>query len=224
MEEYGIGRPSTYAPTISTILDRHYIEREQKQLKPTPLGDVITALLSDHFEKIVDTKFTAKMEHQLDEIEEGKIEWVKVLDSFYKDFAKTLEKAEHDMEGKRVKVPNEPTDIVCEQCGKHMVIKIGPYGKFLGCEGFPECKNTKPYLEKTGGICPECGGDLVKRKSKKGRTFYSCSNYPKCEFVSWDTPTSQKCPVCGNTMFTKGFGKRKRTYCGYCESHGKKAN
>lgn len=212
MEEYGIGRPSTYAPTISTILDRHYIEREQKQLKPTPLGDVITELLSDHFEKIVDTKFTAKMERQLDEIEEGKIEWVKVLDSFYKDFAKTLEKAEKDMEGKRVKVPNEPTDIVCELCGKHMVIKIGPYGKFLGCEGFPECKNTKKIVSEASGKCPKCGGKMIARKSKKGKPFFGCEDYQNCGFMTWDTPIADVCPNCGKTLFKK-VGKKGKAYC-----------
>ncbi len=212
MEEYGIGRPSTYAPTISTILDRHYVEREQKQLKPTPLGDVITELLSDHFEKIVDTKFTAKMEHQLDEIEEGKIEWVKVLDSFYKDFAKTLEKAEHNMEGKRVKVPNEPTDIVCELCGKHMVIKIGPYGKFLGCEGFPECKNTKKIVSEANGKCPKCGGKMIARKSKKGKPFFGCEDYQNCGFMTWDTPVGDVCPNCGKTLFKK-VGKKGKLYC-----------
>ncbi len=212
MEEYGIGRPSTYAPTISTILDRHYIEREQKQLKPTPLGDVITELLSDHFEKIVDTKFTAKMERQLDEIEEGKIEWVKVLDSFYKDFSKTLEKAEKDMEGKRVKVPNEPTDIVCELCGKHMVIKIGPYGKFLGCEGFPECKNTKKIVSEASGKCPKCGGKMIARKSKKGKPFFGCEDYQNCGFMTWDTPIADLCPNCGKTLFKK-VGKKGKAYC-----------
>lgn len=212
MEEYGIGRPSTYAPTISTILDRHYVEREQKQLKPTPLGDVITELLSDHFERIVDTKFTAKMERQLDEIEEGKIQWVKVLEAFYKDFAKTLEKAEKDMEGKRVKVPNEPTDIVCELCGKHMVIKIGPYGKFLGCEGFPECKNTKKIVSEASGKCPKCGGKMIARKSKKGKPFFGCEDYQNCGFMTWDTPVGDICPKCGKTLFKK-VGKKGKLYC-----------
>lgn len=212
MEEYGIGRPSTYAPTISTILDRHYVEREQKQLKPTPLGDVITELLSEHFEKIVDTKFTAKMENQLDSIEEGKIEWVKVLDYFYKDFSKTLERAEKNMEGKRVKIPNEPTDIVCELCGKHMVIKIGPYGKFLGCEGFPECKNTKKIVNEASGKCPKCGGKMIARKSKKGKPFFGCEDYQNCGFMTWDTPVADVCPNCGKTLFKK-VGKKGKLYC-----------
>lgn len=212
LEENGIGRPSTYAPTISTILDRHYVEREQKQLKPTPLGDVITEVLSEHFEKIVDTKFTAKMESDLDKVEEGKAEWYDVLEKFYSDFSKTLDKAEKDMEGKRVKVPNEPTDIVCEECGKHMVIKIGPYGKFLGCEGFPECKNTKKIVNETGGKCPKCGKKMLARKSKKGKPFFGCEDYKDCGFMTWDTPVGETCPTCGSTLFKKA-GKKGKLYC-----------
>ncbi len=212
MEEYGIGRPSTYAPTISTILDRHYVEREQKQLRPTPLGNVITELLGEHFERIVDTKFTAKMEKELDEIEEGKIPWVSVLDSFYRDFSSALEKAEKDMDGKRVKVPNEPTDIVCEQCGKRMLIKIGPYGKFLGCEGFPECKNTKKIVSETGGKCPKCGARMLAKKSRKGKPFFGCENYQECGYMTWDTPVADICPRCGATLFKKA-GKNGKLYC-----------
>lgn len=212
LEENGIGRPSTYAPTITTILDRHYVEREQKQLKPTPLGDVITELLSEHFKKIVDTKFTAQMETNLDKVEEGKAKWFEVLKDFYGDFASTLEQAEHDMEGKRVKVPNEPTDIVCELCGKHMVIKIGPYGKFLGCEGFPECKNTKKIVNETGGKCPKCGKKMLARKSKKGKPFFGCEDYQNCGFMTWDTPVADICPQCGSTLFKKA-GKHGKVYC-----------
>ena len=212
LEENGIGRPSTYAPTITTILDRHYVEREQKQLKPTPLGDVITDLLKDHFENIVDTKFTAQMEGNLDKVEEGKSEWYDVLKDFYGDFAATLEKAEQDMEGKRVKVPNEPTDIICEKCGKHMVIKIGPYGKFLGCEGFPECKNTKKIVNETEGRCPKCGKKMLARKSKKGKPFFGCEDYQNCGYMTWDTPVSAVCPQCGSTLFKKA-GKKGRLYC-----------
>ena len=212
LEENGIGRPSTYAPTITTILDRHYVEREQKQLKPTPLGDVITDLLKDHFENIVDTKFTAQMEGNLDKVEEGKSEWYEVLKDFYGDFAATLEKAEQDMEGKRVKVPNEPTDIICEKCGKHMVIKIGPYGKFLGCEGFPECKNTKKIVNETEGKCPKCGKKMLARKSKKGKPFFGCEDYQNCGFMTWDTPVSDICPQCGSTLFKKA-GRKGRLYC-----------
>ena len=212
LEENGIGRPSTYAPTISTILDRHYVEVEQKQLHPTPLGDTITVLLEEHFNRIVDVKFTAKMESDLDKIEEGKEEWVDVLKDFYSDFARTLEKAEQDLEGKRVKVPDEPTDIVCEQCGKPMVIKIGPYGKFLGCSGFPDCKNTKRIVNETGGHCPKCGGKMLAKKSKKGKPFFGCENYKECNYMTWDTPISERCPKCGRTLFKKA-GKKGKVYC-----------
>ena len=212
LEENGIGRPSTFAPTITTILDRHYVEREQKSLKPTPLGNVITELLSEHFEKIVDTKFTAKMESDLDKVEEGKVEWYNVLKSFYVDFEKTLKKASEDMEGKRVKIPNEPTDIVCELCGKHMVIKIGKFGKFLGCEGFPECRNTKKIVNETGGSCPKCGKKMLARKSKKGKPFFGCEDYQGCGFMTWDTPVSTVCPNCGSTLFKKA-GKKGKVYC-----------
>ena len=212
LEENGIGRPSTYAPTITTILDRHYVEREQKQLKPTPLGDVITDLLKDHFEQIVDTKFTAQMEGNLDKVEEGKEQWYEVLKDFYGDFATTLEKAESDMEGKRVKVPNEPTDIICEKCGRHMVIKIGPYGKFLGCEGFPECKNTRKIVTETGGNCPKCGKKMLARKSKKGKPFFGCEDYQNCGYMTWDTPIPDLCPQCGATLFKKA-GKKGKIYC-----------
>ena len=212
MEENGIGRPSTYATTISTILDRHYVEREQKQLKPTALGDVITQLLEEHFTNIVDVKFTAKMETDLDKIEEGEEEWVAVLDAFYKDFARTLTRAEQDMEGKRVKVPDEPTDQVCELCGKPMVIKIGPYGKFMGCSGFPECKNTKRIVNETGGKCPNCGGKMLAKKSKKGKPFFGCENYKDCNFMTWDTPVADQCPKCGASLFKKA-GKKGKVYC-----------
>lgn len=212
MEENGIGRPSTYAPTISTILDRHYVEFEQKQLKPTPLGDTITEVLEEHFKCIVDVKFTAKMEDDLDKIEEGQEEWVEVLRDFYSDFSKTLEKAEKDMDGKRVKVPDEPTDIVCEQCGKPMVIKIGPYGKFLGCSGFPECKNTKKIVNETGGFCPKCGGKMLAKKSKKGKPFFGCENYKDCNYMTWDTPIAEECPKCKKTLFKK-TGKNGKIYC-----------
>ena len=212
LEENGIGRPSTYAPTISTILDRHYVEFEQKQLHPTPLGDTITVLLEEHFKHIVDVQFTAQMESDLDKIEEGKEEWVNVLKDFYSDFAQTLEKAEQDLEGKRVKVPDEPTDIKCDVCGKPMVIKIGPYGKFLGCSGFPECKNTKRIVNETGGLCPKCGGKMLAKKSKKGKPFFGCENYKDCNYMTWDTPIPEQCPNCGKTLFKKA-GKKGKVYC-----------
>lgn len=212
LEENGIGRPSTYAPTIATILDRHYVEREAKQLKPTSLGIVITDLMKGHFERIVDAKFTAQMESDLDKIEAGKADWVDVLGKFYTGFDKMLTKAEKDMEGKRVKIPDEPTDIVCDKCGKPMVIKIGPYGKFLGCSGFPECKNTKRIVNETGGLCPHCGGKMLAKKSKKGKPFFGCENYKDCNFMTWDTPLEDKCPKCGSTLFKK-VGKQGQVYC-----------
>ncbi|MGN0650187.1 MAG: type I DNA topoisomerase [Oscillospiraceae bacterium] len=215
LEENGIGRPSTYAPTISTILDRHYVERESgNQLKPTSLGEVITELLKDHFNNIVDVKFTAKMESELDNIEHGTMNWVEVLRRFYGGFSKSLEKAETDMEGKRVKVPDEPTDIICEECGKPMVIKIGPYGKFLGCSGFPECKFTKKIVTETKGTCPKCGKKMLAKKSKKGKPFYGCEDYKGCAFMSWDLPIEEKCPVCGSSLFKKA-GKMGKIYCAH---------
>ncbi len=211
-EENGIGRPSTYAPTIATILDRHYVEREAKQLKPTNLGVVITEVMKEHFDKIVDVKFTAQMESALDKIEEGSIDWVEVLKDFYGGFDKTLKKAEKDMEGKRVKIPDEPTDVLCDKCGKPMVIKIGPYGKFLGCSGFPECKNTKRIVNEAGGNCPICGSKMLSKRSKKGKPFYGCENYKECNYMTWDTPISETCPKCGSTMFKKS-GKQGLVYC-----------
>lgn len=212
LEENGIGRPSTYAPTISTILDRQYVERQQKQLKPTILGDVIVGLLKEHFDSIVDTKFTAQMETNLDKIEEGDQAWVEVLREFYGDFEKTLSKAETETEGKRVKIPDEQTDIICEECGKNMVIKIGRYGKFLGCSGFPECKATKRIVNETGGNCPKCGKKMLAKKSKKGKPFFGCENYAECGFMTWDTPIPDVCPNCGATLFRKA-GKDKKIYC-----------
>ena len=213
LEENGIGRPSTYAPTISTILDRHYVEREQGgQLRPTALGEVITGLLREHFNNRVDVKFTAKMESDLDDIEKGTKNWVETMRKFYGGFSKTLEKAEADMEGKRVKVPDEPTDIVCEECGKPMVIKIGPYGKFLGCSGFPECKFTKKIVTETKGSCPRCGKKMLAKKSKKGKPFYGCEDYQGCNFMTWDLPIGEKCPQCGASLFKKA-GKLGKIYC-----------
>lgn len=213
LEENGIGRPSTYAPTISTILDRHYVERETgNQLKPTALGEVITGLLKDKFNNIVDVKFTAKMESNLDDIEKGTKDWVATLDKFYKGFEESLEKAEKEMEGKHLKVPDEPTDVICEKCGKPMVIKIGPYGKFLGCSGFPECTFTKKIVTETKGLCPKCGGKMLLKKSKKGKPFYGCENYKDCNFMSWDMPLEEKCPQCGASLFKKS-GRQGKIYC-----------
>ncbi len=203
LEENGIGRPSTYAPTITTILARGYVERSQKNLIPTPLGEAVTELLKEQFKNIVNVKFTASMEEQLDMVETGDVEWVKTLDDFYKDFSATLSNAEKNMEGKRVKVPAEETDVVCELCGRKMVIKVGRFGKFLACPGFPECKNTKKIVEPTKGNCPVCGKKIIAKKSKKGRTFYGCEGYPDCNFMTWDLPLEETCPKCGKTLFKK---------------------
>ena len=212
MEENGIGRPSTYAPTISTIISRMYVERDGKQLRPTALGEVTTDLMKDHFKHIVDAKFTAKMESDLDGVERGETNWVDTLDVFYKDFDKVLTKAEKAMEGKRVKVPDEETDVECDLCGRKMVIKIGRFGKFLACPGFPECKNTKKIVQATKGTCPLCGSKIVLKKSKKGRNFYGCDGYPDCNFMTWNAPVEDKCPKCGSTLFKKG-GKSGKLLC-----------
>ena len=219
LEENGIGRPSTYAPTITTIISRMYVEHEGKQLKPTNLGEVTTELMKEHFKNIVDYKFTAQMESNLDCIEHGEKDWVKTLDEFYADFAETLKKAEEAMEGKRVKVPDEETDEVCDLCGKKMVIKYGPYGKFIACSGFPECKNTKKIIQETKGICPLCGKKILVKKSKKGRSFYGCEGFPDCNFMTWNEPVGEKCPQCNNTLFRKGKKNGKlvceKPGCGY---------
>jgi DNA topoisomerase-1 len=212
LEENGIGRPSTYAPTITTITSRLYVERDGKSLKPTVLGEVTTELMKEHFQNIVDAAFTAKMESDLDEVEQGKRDWVNALDEFYGDFSKTLEEAETKMEGKRIKVPDEETDIVCEECGRNMVIKIGRFGRFLACPGFPDCKNTKKIVQETPGMCPLCGGKIILKKSKRGRSFYGCANYPECNFMTWNVPLEEKCPQCGSTLFQKG-GKSGRMVC-----------
>ncbi len=212
LEENGIGRPSTYAPTITTITSRLYVEHEGKQLKPTSLGEVTTELMREHFKNIVDAKFTAKMENDLDEVEQGEKDWVKSLHEFYDDFAATLSKAEDAMEGKRVKVPDEETDIVCELCGRNMVVKFSRFGKFLACPGFPECKNTKKIVQETKGSCPICGKKVIQKKSKKGRSFYGCEGYPDCNFMTWNVPVEEKCPNCGSSLFQKG-GKSGKLIC-----------
>ena len=212
LEENGIGRPSTYAPTITTITARQYVEHEGKQLKPTSLGEVITELMKEHFKEIVDAKFTADMESSLDEVENGSKDWVSTLREFYSGFAADLQKAEEAMEGKRVKVPDEETDVICELCGRNMVIKYGRYGKFLACPGFPECSNTKKIVTETDGNCPRCGKKMLLKKSKKGRSFYGCEGYPDCTFMTWNVPTAELCPNCGKTLFNKG-GKSGRLIC-----------
>ncbi|MBD9097826.1 MAG: type I DNA topoisomerase, partial [Ruminococcaceae bacterium] len=212
LEENGIGRPSTYAPTISTILSRGYIERDGKTLKPTALGDVTTELMCEQFPDIVNVEFTAKMEDDLDEIEVGKEQWEKVIDDFYHSFSATLEKAEKNMNGTHVKLPVEETDVVCENCGRKMVIKTGRFGRFLACPGYPECKNTKPITKSTDGICPKCGGVILAKKSKKGKAYFGCEHNPKCDFMTWDTPLKETCPKCGSTLFRK-YGKNGKIYC-----------
>lgn len=212
LEEDGIGRPSTYATTISTILSREYIVKEGKTLKPTELGEVITKLMKERFPNIVNVKFTAGMETDLDTVESGKTQWVKILENFYGDFSETLEKAQKDMEGVKIQLKEDETDIVCEKCGRKMVIKVGKYGKFIACPGYPECKNIKKIVNETGAECPKCGGKIITRKSKKGRLFYGCDNYPNCDFLSWDEPSKEKCPNCGKHLFIKK-GKQKKLYC-----------
>lgn len=212
MEENGIGRPSTYAPTISTIIARNYIVREGKQLKPTELGEITTKLIGEHFNTIVDADFTAHMEENLDIIEEGKVQWQSVINEFYGDFFKALEKAEVETEGIDYKIPDEETDEICDKCGKNMVIKAGRFGKFLACPGYPECKNTKRIVTATHGICPLCGGKILEKKSKKGKKFFGCEHNPECAFLSWDEPTEEFCPVCQKTLLKKS-GKSNKIYC-----------
>lgn len=202
LEELGIGRPSTYAPTISTILGRRYVTKEAKNLYITEIGEVVNNIMKQSFSSIVDENFTANMEGLLDMVEEGKIAWKEVIRNFYPDLDEAVKVAEKELES--VKIEDEVTDVICEECGRNMVIKYGPHGKFLACPGFPECKNTKPYLEKIGVPCPICGKDVVIRKTKKGRRYYGCENNPECEFMSWQKPSTEKCPECGHYMLEKG--------------------
>ncbi len=213
MEEKGVGRPSTYASIISTIQDREYVNKVDKRLCPTPLGEVVTGLMMERFNDIIDVEFTANMEHRLDEVEEGKIAWKKVLADFYQDFHQEMLDAEKALEGTRLKVPDEVTDEICEVCGRNMVVKIGRFGKFLACPGFPECTNTKPIVERMPGRCPKCGAGLLKRKSKKGYAYYGCEIGASCGFMSWDVPTADDCPVCGQTMFKKAGKGRNKPFC-----------
>ncbi|HIU31350.1 MAG TPA: type I DNA topoisomerase [Candidatus Caccousia avistercoris] len=212
LEENGIGRPSTYASTISTITNRTYVVREGKALKPTELGEVTTKLMKERFPKIVNVKFTAQVENELDDVQSGKTDWVETLDDFYGDFEKTLKQAKEDMQGVKIQLKEDETDIICEKCGRRMVIKTGRYGRFIACPGYPECKNVKKLVQENGADCPKCGGKVVVKKSKRGRVFYGCSNYPQCDFVSWDEPTLEKCPRCGKTLLKKK-GKKPKYYC-----------
>lgn len=212
LEEYGIGRPSTYAATITTLTSREYVKREAKSLVPTELGEVITKLMKERFPNIVNVKFTAQMEENLDMVENGSEQWVDLLDSFYGDFEKTLKDAKAEMEGVKLKLKEDETDIVCEKCGRKMVVKVGRYGKFIACPGYPECKNIKKYVEKTGTVCPKCGGDVIVKHTKTKRVFYGCANYPECDFVSWNEPTNEKCPNCGEILYKKK-GKKPVLFC-----------
>ncbi len=218
-KENGIARPSTYAATITTILSRSYVEREGKQLKPTSLGEVTTTLMKEHFEDIVDLTFTAQMEENLDNIESGDADWSGVLREFYNGFDDALKQAETDLEGKRVKIPDEPTDVLCDVCGKPMVIKLGKFGKFLACTGFPECTNTKRIVTETPGKCPYCGKKILQKKTQKGKKYFGCEDNPNCRFMTWDTPTSEICPNCSSSLFRKGGQKGKlvchKPDCGY---------
>ena len=213
MEEKGVGRPSTYAATISTIQDREYVIKQDKRLAPTPLGEIVTGLMLERFNDIIDVEFTAIMESRLDAVEEGKQHWKSLLAEFYVDFKKELEEAETALEGVRLKVPEEETDEVCELCGRNMVIKMGRFGKFLACPGFPECKNAKPLVERMPGRCPKCGSGMLKRKSKKGYAYYACEKGADCGFMSWDVPTAEDCPECGFTMFKKSGKGRMKPFC-----------
>lgn len=206
LEENGIGRPSTYATIISTIVKREYIKRQQKQLVPTELGEAITNLLKDKFPKIVNTKFTAGMETNLDEVGEGNLDYIAMLHEFYDDFDGTLQKAKADMKDVKIQLEEDMTDIPCEKCGRMMVIKKGRFGKFLACPGYPECKNAKPLVLQTNAKCPKCGGEVIEKKSKKGYTFYGCGNWPNCDFMTWDKPTDDKCPQCGKSLFKRKGG------------------
>ena len=223
LEENGIGRPSTYASIISTILSREYVVREGKTLKPTELGEAVTKLLEKEFTKFVSTKFTAEMETDLDKVADGEADSVEILREFYDELEGTLTKAKEDMKGQKIQLEEDKTDIPCEKCGRMMVIKTGRYGKFLACPGYPECKNTKPLIIDTGAVCPKCGGKVIQRKSRRGYVFYGCDNYPDCDFSTWDVPTKETCPNCGGNLF-KHRGKLVclKDGCGYEKSASRK--
>lgn len=221
LEEQGIGRPSTYAPTISTIIARHYVIKENKNLYISELGNAVNNIMMTAFPTIVDVKFTANMESLLDGVAEGTVEWKEIIRNFYPDLKVAIDEAEKELE--HVKIEDEVTDVICDKCGRNMVIKYGPHGKFLGCPGFPECHNTKPYLEKIGVACPKCGKNVILKKTKKGRMFYGCEGYPECDFVSWQKPSDKKCPKCGGYMIEKGSKLVcADETCGYVESKNDK--
>ena len=206
LEETGVGRPSTYVSIVSTITGREYVTREQKQLKPTELGEAVTKLLKEQFPNIVNVRFTANMESDLDKVEHGEIDYIAMLHAFYDGFDKDLAKAKSSMEGVKIRLKEDETNIPCEKCGRMMVVKTGRFGKFLACPGYPECKNTKPLVVETGATCPKCGGKVIQKKSKRGYTFYGCDQYPTCDFMTWDTPTKEVCPQCGKSLFKRKGG------------------
>ena len=219
LEEKGIGRPSTYAPTISTILDREYVVKEGRNLRPTPLGEVVTGLMKDKFTDIVDTAFTANMEEQLDEVETGKVDWKSLLGQFYGGFEKELQQAEQDLDGERIKVPDEVSDVICPKCGRNLVYKSGRFGRFLACPGWPECDHTQPIVIEMPGKCPKCGGKILKKTSKRGYAYYGCENNSnkdeskRCDFMTWDVPVKETCPECGHTLFKKSGRGFKKPFC-----------
>ena len=213
MEEKGVGRPSTYASIVSTIQDREYVVKKDKKLEPTPLGEVVTQLMLDRFNDVIDVEFTAGMENKLDEVEAGKLPYKQVLRDFYAGFHKEMEEAEEALKDTRIKVPEEVTEEVCELCGRKMVVKFGRFGKFLACPGYPECKNAKPIVEHMPGRCPKCGGGMLKRKSKRGFAYYACETGAACGFMTWDVPTDQDCPACGQTMFKRSGKGRMKPFC-----------
>ena len=223
LEELGIGRPSTYAPTISTIIARRYVAKENKNLYLTELGEVVNNIMKQSFPSIVDVNFTANMESLLDGVADGQVKWKTIIENFYPDLEEAVKKAEEEL--KNVTIEDEVTDEICEECGRNMVIKYGPHGKFLACPGFPECRNTKPYLEKIGVRCPLCGKEVVVRKTKKGRRYFGCEDNPGCEFMSWQKPSGEKCPKCGNYMVEKGNRLVCSDHqCGYTENKRKSEN
>ena len=212
LEENGIGRPSTYAQTITTITSREYVSREGKVFKPTELGEVTTKLMKERFPDIVNIKFTAGLENDLGKVQNGEADWVETLRGFWETFDKTVKKAKAEMDGTKIKLKSDETDLICDKCGKPMVVKYGRFGRFIACSGYPECKNVKKIVNDTGALCPKCGGKIIEKKSKRGRVFYGCDNYPNCDFVSWDPPSKEKCPVCGKTLMQKKT-KDKSLYC-----------
>lgn len=217
LEENGVGRPSTYVTITTTILSKEYVVREGKQFVPTELGEAVTKLLEDKIPNIVNVKYTSKMEADLDKIDSGEKNYIDMIRLYYDDFEEPLEKAKKEMQGVKIKLKEEESDVVCEKCGRNMVVKVGRYGKFLACPGFPECRNTKPLIYKTSAKCPKCGGDVIEKKTKRGTPFYGCSNYPECDFSTWDAPSDEVCPKCGKSLFRR---KGNVLYCPDTEGCG----